>query len=56
MSLFITPQSVQAETAYRQERIKREFGRILGRRQRPEQAAKPAPRNARHALRPNTAA
>jgi hypothetical protein len=56
MSLFITPQSIQAETAYRQERIKRDFGRILGRRQRPEQAAQPESRRARHALRPTTAA
>jgi hypothetical protein len=56
MSMFITPQSVQAETAYRQERIKRDFRRILGRRQRPEQATQPEPRHARHALRPTTAA
>jgi hypothetical protein len=56
MSMFITPQSVQAETAYRQERIKREFGRANGRRLRSEQAAKPEPRHARRALRPTTAA
>jgi hypothetical protein len=54
--MFITPQSIEAETAYRQERIKREFGRILSRRQRPEQAPKPESRHARHALRPTTAA
>ncbi|WBQ06273.1 hypothetical protein [Kribbella sp. CA-293567] len=52
--MFITPQSVQAETSYRQERIKREFSRT--RRERPEQAAKPEPRHARRALRPTTAA
>jgi hypothetical protein len=56
MSMFITAQSVQAETAYRQERIKREFSLIRSRRQRREQAARPEPRNARHALRPTTAA
>lgn len=44
--MFITPQSIQAETAYRQERTKREFRRLT-RRTRPEQAAKPAPRHAR---------
>jgi hypothetical protein len=54
--MFITPQSVQAETAYRQERIKREFDRANGRRPRSEQAAKPEPRHARRALRPTTAA
>jgi hypothetical protein len=54
--MFITPQSVKAETAYRQERIKREFGRALSRRQRPEQAEKPEPRHARRSLRPTTAA
>ncbi|GAB3945452.1 hypothetical protein GCM10029976_071230 [Kribbella albertanoniae] len=44
--MFITPQTIKAETAYRQERTKREF-RKLSRRTRPEQAAKPAPRHAR---------
>jgi hypothetical protein len=53
--MFTTLESVQAESAYRQERVKRDFGRG-SRRQRPEQAAKPEPRNARHALRPTTAA
>jgi hypothetical protein len=47
--MFITPQIVQAETAYRQERTKREFRRFT-RRTRPEQAAKPAPRHARRAF------
>jgi hypothetical protein len=36
--MFTTPQSAQAEIAYRQERIKREFGRAAVRRQRREQA------------------
>ena len=54
--MFITPQSVEAETAYRQERIKREFGRANARRQSREQAPKPEPRHARRALRPTTAA
>jgi hypothetical protein len=54
--MFITPQSVKAETAYRQERIKREFGRANGRRQRPDQADQPEPRHARRALRPTTVA
>ncbi|MEV8374337.1 hypothetical protein AB0P21_16455 [Kribbella sp. NPDC056861] len=51
--MFYTPQSVQAETTYRQERIKRDFRRT--RRERPAQAAKPEPRHARHALRTTTA-
>lgn len=54
--MFTTPQIVQAETAYRQERIKREFGRTLGRRQRPEQAPESEPRHARRVLRPTPAA
>jgi len=47
--MFITPQTIQAETAYRQERTKREFRR-LSRRTRPEQATKPAPRHARRSF------
>jgi hypothetical protein len=54
--MFITPQSVQAETAYRQERTKREFGRATARRDRREQAVKPEPRHARRSLRPTHAA
>ncbi|MFK4082504.1 hypothetical protein ACI2LF_00230 [Kribbella sp. NPDC020789] len=47
--MFITPQTIQAQTAYRQERTKREF-RKLSRRTRPEQAAKAAPRHARRSF------
>ncbi len=54
--MFTTPQSVQAETAYRQERIKRDFSRAAGRRERRAQASQPEPRHARRALRPTTAA
>ncbi|NEA36249.1 hypothetical protein [Streptomyces sp. SID13031] len=53
--MFTTLESVQAETAYRQERAKRDFGRG-SRRQRQEQATKAEPRHARRALRPTTAA
>ena len=55
--MFITPESVQAETAYRQERIKRDFGRANARRERGEKkAAQAAPRHARRSLRPTHAA
>ncbi|GAA1606607.1 hypothetical protein GCM10009789_71150 [Kribbella sancticallisti] len=54
--MFTTIQSAQAETAYRQERIKRDFGRATARRQRREQAPQPEPRHARRALRPTHAA
>ncbi len=53
--MFMTQQSIQAETAYRQERIKRDF-RASARKERREQAAKAAPRSARRALRPTHAA
>jgi hypothetical protein len=53
--MFITTQSAQAETAYRQERLKRDFSRVAARRERPE-TAKPEPRHARRALRPTPAA
>ena len=53
--MFTTPQSIQAETAYRQEKIKRDFRRAT-RRQRQEQATQPEPRHARRALRPTHAA
>ncbi|MGW6281063.1 hypothetical protein [Kribbella sp. NPDC055071] len=53
--MFITAQSAKAENAYKQERIKREF-RTAARRERVEQAARPAPRHARRALRPTTVA
>jgi hypothetical protein len=55
MSMFMTPESVQAETAYRQERITREFRRST-RRERREQQQRHEPRHARQALRPTTAA
>lgn len=53
--MFMTPQSVQAETAYRQERIKRDFGRANA---RPGEAktAPAAPRHGRRSLRPTHAA
>jgi hypothetical protein len=55
--MFMTPQSVQAETAYRQERIKREFGRAAARRKRGEaKVAAAASRHARRSLRPTHAA
>ena len=57
--MFMTPQSIQAETAYRQERIKRDFrGDFRGgtRRKRREQAANREPRHARRSLRPTHAA
>lgn len=56
MSMFMSTQSIQAETAYRQERIKREYGRANGRRLRAKKAAKPELSHPRHALRPTTAA
>jgi hypothetical protein len=54
--MFMSPQSVKAETAYRQEKIKREFGRATARRHRQEQAPQPEPRHARRTLRPTHAA
>jgi hypothetical protein len=54
--MFITPQLIQAETAYRQERTKREFGRAIARRAPREQAPKPEPRHVRRSLRPTHAA
>lgn len=54
--MFMTPDSVKAETAYRQEKIKREFGRATARRQSQEQAPKSDPRHARRTLRPTIAA
>ena len=53
--MFITPQSVQAETTYRQERIKRDFGRANARRATAK-AVKAAPRHVRRSLRPTHAA
>ncbi|MEU4391519.1 hypothetical protein [Kribbella sp. NPDC023855] len=53
--MFTTVQSAQAETAYRQERIKRDFGRAAARRERQE-TGQPEPRHARRVLRPTTAA
>jgi len=53
--MFMTPELMKAETAYRQERITRLFRRTT-RKERAEQAARPEPRHARRALRPTTAA
>ncbi|TDU90750.1 hypothetical protein EV138_4345 [Kribbella voronezhensis] len=53
--MFITTQSIQAETAYRRERTKREF-RATARTESQERAPKPEPRHARRALRPTHAA
>ena len=53
--MFMTPDSIKAETAYRQERIKREY-HAKPRQEQAEQAPKPEPRHARRALRPTTAA
>jgi len=53
--MFITPQSIKAETAYKQARTKREF-RATTHRDHAEQAQRPEPRHARRALRPTTAA
>ncbi|GAB3816065.1 hypothetical protein [Kribbella italica] len=54
--MFTTQQSIEAETAYRQERLKRDF-QATGRKQRTAPAQqKPTSRNARRFLRPTTAA
>ena len=53
--MYITPQLIQAETAYKQERTKREF-RATTRREHAERAPQPEPRHARRTLRPTTAA
>jgi len=53
--MHMTPEFMKAETAYRQERITREFRRTT-RRERTEQAQRPEPRHARRTLRPTTAA
>ena len=50
--MFTSPQSAQAEIAYRQERIKREFGRAAVRQQRRKQATEAESRPARRSLRP----
>jgi hypothetical protein len=56
MMLFYSPQSIQAEIAYRQERIKRDFQRPLwflktkpAKQPAPQQACRPAVQ-ARHAM------
>jgi hypothetical protein len=49
-------QSIQAEVSYRQERIKREFGRPAARRRRREQSTQAESRPARRSLRPKHAA
>jgi len=53
--MFITAQTIKAETAYKQERTKREF-RTVTRREPAQRAPRPEPRNARRTLRPTTAA
>jgi hypothetical protein len=53
--MFMTPQSIKAETAYRQERTKRAF-RTTRRRARAAQAERPEPAHARRADRYTTAA
>ncbi|GAA0580937.1 hypothetical protein HPO96_19760 [Kribbella sandramycini] len=54
--MFMTQQTIQAETAWRRERTTRLFRKTARRVQPAEQAAKPAPRHARRALRPTTVA
>jgi hypothetical protein len=50
--MFMTPQSIKAETTYRQSRQYR----AVTRRERAERAPQPEPRHSRRALRPTTAA
>ncbi|TCO30121.1 hypothetical protein EV652_105115 [Kribbella steppae] len=50
--MFMTPQSIKAETTYRQERQYR----AATRRERAERTPRPEPRRTRRALRPTTAA
>jgi hypothetical protein len=45
--MFMTPELVKAETAYRRERIKRQFGAAI----RWEREEKPEPRHSRPVLR-----
>jgi hypothetical protein len=55
--MFNTPLSqdtIKAETAYRLERTKRDFG-SASRKQRPAKGSQPPSRHARRALRPTTA-
>jgi len=54
--MYLTIDTARAETAYRQERIKRDFGRATARRERREQASQPKRRHARRSLRPTPAA
>jgi hypothetical protein len=53
--MFITAQSIKAETAYKQERTKREF-RAGSRWGRAARAGRPEPRHARRAVGYTTAA
>jgi hypothetical protein len=53
--MFMTPDYVKAETAYRRERITREY-RAANRKERAERAERTETRHARRALRPTTAA
>lgn len=53
--MFMTPQSIKAETAYKLERTKRQF-RTTSRRARAAQAERPEPGLARRADRYTTAA
>jgi hypothetical protein len=54
--MFITTHSIQAETAYRQERTKRDYRATTRKQSQPERAPKPEPRRARRSLRPTHAA
>jgi hypothetical protein len=53
--MFITTQSIKAETAWRKERTKRDY-RATARKADREQAPQPEPRHARRSLRPTHAA
>ncbi|MGC4937764.1 hypothetical protein [Kribbella sp. DT2] len=54
--LFTTQQSVQAETAYRQERLKRDFQATSRKHRKAPAQQKQTSRNARRFLRPTPAA
>ena len=55
-TMFTTPQFAEAEIAYRQERIKREFGRSTTRRKQREEPSPATPRDACRCLQPTHAA
>ena len=54
--MYLNVDTARAETAYRQERIKREFGRATARRERRERASQSETRHARRVFRPTPAA